>query len=102
MARRCGGESAGAVLKNSGRKRRNAPKTVGRSDTLVGEELGLARQPFAELVHESQRFLRALMGQMQVDHGGGDLFMTEQLLDGVQMGAGFQQMRGKTVTQRMH
>ena len=101
MARRCGGESAGEVLSNSGRKRRNAPKTVGCSDTLVGKELGLARQPSTELVHESQRFLRALVGQMQVDHGGGDLLMTEELLDGVQMRAGFQQMRGKTVAQRM-
>jgi len=30
------------------------------------------------------------MGQMQVDHRRGDLAVAEQVLDGVQMRAGFQ------------
>jgi hypothetical protein len=32
---------------------------------------------------------------MQIHHGGGDLFMTQELLDGVQVSAGFQEMGGK-------
>ncbi len=66
----------------------------------AGKELWvLARQPFAELVHEAQGVLGALMSQMQIDHGAGDLLMTEQFLNRVQMRAGFQQMRGETVPQ---
>ena len=38
-----------------------------------GHELGLAGQPLAELVHQPQGVLGALMGQMEIDHGGGDL-----------------------------
>ena len=38
---------------------------------------------------------------MEIDHGGGDLFVPEQLLDGVQMCAGFQQMGGKRMAQRV-
>ena len=102
MARRCCGESAGAVFRNSGRKTRNAPKTVGRSDTLAGKELGLAWQSLAELVHQTQGLAGGLVGQMQVNHGGGDLCMAEQLLDRVQMRAGLKQVRGKTVAQRVH
>ena len=41
------------------------------------------------------------MRHVQIDHGGGDLLMAQQLLDRVQMGAGFQQMGRETVTQRM-
>src|SRR5271157_6548883 len=39
---------------------------------------------------------------MQVHHGGGDLFMTQELLDGVQMRAGLQEVGGKGMPQRMH
>ena len=53
-----------------------------------------ARQLLAEFVHETQGILRGLMGDMQIDHGGGDLLMAEQLLDRVQMRTRFEQMRG--------
>src|SRR6266404_8739212 len=102
IARRCCGESGGPVFRNSGRKRRNAPKTLGRSDTRAGGRFRLAWESLAELVHEPQSVLGALVGQMQVNHGGGDLLMTEQLLDHVQMRAGLQQMGGKAVAQRMY
>ena len=55
----------------------------------------LAGQAAAELVHQLQGILGALVGQMQIHHGGGDLFMTQELLDGVQVSAGFQEMGGK-------
>ncbi len=55
----------------------------------------LTGQTTAELVHETQRVLGALVGQMKVDHRGGDLFMAEKFLDGVEMRAGFEQMCGK-------
>jgi hypothetical protein len=35
---------------------------------------------------------------MQIHHGGVDLFMTQELLDGVQVSASFQQLRGKGMT----
>ena len=38
---------------------------------------------------------------MQVNHGAVDLGVAEQFLDGVQMRAGFQQVSGKTVAQRL-
>ena len=65
----------------------------------MAEKLWLAWQSLAELVHETQGVLGGLVGQMQINHRGGDLLMTEQLLDGVQMRAGLEQVRGKTVTQ---
>ena len=102
MARCCCGESAGAVLSSSGIKRRSAPSTVAGVPTSYGEAWALAGQFAAELVHEPQRILGGLVGQMQIDHGGGDLFMAQELLDGVQMRAGFQQMGGKGMAQRMH
>jgi len=49
-----------------------------------------------------QRVARRLMRHVQVDHRGGDLFMTEQLLDRVQMGSGFQQMSREAMAKRMH
>ena len=55
----------------------------------------LAGQAAAELVHQLQGILGALVGQMQIYHGGSDLFMTQELLDGVQVSAGFQEMGGK-------
>jgi hypothetical protein len=38
---------------------------------------------------------------VQIDHGGGDLLVTEQLLDRVQMGARFQHVGGEAVTKRV-
>jgi hypothetical protein len=35
----------------------------------------------AELFHQAEGIAGAPMGQMQVDHGGGDVAVTEQLLD---------------------
>lgn len=64
-----------------------------------GARCWLGWQPFAELIHELQSFARALVGQMQVNHGGGDLLVTEEFLDRVQMGAGLQQVCGETVAQ---
>ena len=32
------------------------------------------------------------MGQVQIDHGGGDLLVAEQALDRVEMGPGLQQV----------
>ena len=43
-----------------------------------------------------------LVGQVQIDHGGGDLFMAQEFLDGVQMRASFQEMGRKGMAQRMH
>ena len=55
----------------------------------------------AELVHQAECVPGGLMGQVQVDHGRGDLFVTEQSLDGVQMSTGFQQVSGEAVAKRM-
>jgi hypothetical protein len=41
------------------------------------------------------------LGEMQVDRRFLKVAMTQQHLDGAQVGAGFEQMRGKTVAQRM-
>jgi len=41
------------------------------------------------------------VSQVQIDHGGLDLLVPQQLLDGVEMSAGFQEMGGEAVTQRM-
>src|SRR5215831_11371728 len=103
MARRCCGESAGSDFWNCGRKARNAPTTVGRSDIRgYREALALGWQSLAKLIHQLQGFLTALVGQMQVNHGAVDLCVAEQLLDRMQMGTGLQQVSGKTVTQRVH
>jgi hypothetical protein len=40
--------------------------------------------------------------QMQVATGGADMTMAQQLLDGVQINAAFEQMCGKTMAQRMN
>jgi hypothetical protein len=42
------------------------------------------------------------MRHMQINHRGSDLFVTEQFLDRMQMGAGFQQMRGKGMPEGMN
>jgi hypothetical protein len=64
-------------------------------------KLCLAGQALAELVHQTQSILSALVGQMQIDHGRGDLLVTEELLNGVEMRAGFQQVGGEAVAQRL-
>src|SRR5512146_2441633 len=92
MARRCWGESGGSVFRNSGRKRRNAARTVAGRSVKSRENLDLARQSSAELVHQAQGILAALMGQVQVDHGGSDLAVAEEFLDGVEVSPGFQQV----------
>src|SRR5436190_23072042 len=95
MARRCCGESAGSAVWNCGRKARNAPTTVGRSDIRgYRGSFGLGRQPLAKLADQLQRFLTALVSQMQVNHGAVDLRMAEQFLDRMQMRARFQQVSG--------
>ena len=52
----------------------------------------------AELIHQRQRVLGGLMGQVQIDHGGGDLPVTEEPLNGVEMGASLQLVGGEAVT----
>ena len=79
------------------------PQHGGGSAHEFLESFGLlARQSAAELVHQAQGVLAGLMGQVQIDHGGGDLFMAQELLDGVQMRAGFQEMGGKGMAQGVH
>jgi hypothetical protein len=60
------------------------------------------RQVAAEFVHQAQSFAGGLMGEVQIHHGGGDVLMAEQLLDRVQMGPGFQQVRREAMTKRMN
>jgi hypothetical protein len=60
----------------------------------VARRCVLAWQPLAELVHQAQGVLGALMGQVQINHGGSDLLVTEELLDGVQVRAGFKKVGG--------
>ena len=98
-ARRCSVRSGGRVLRNSGRKRRSACRTVAGTGVSGAGAPELTRQPAAQLVHQTQGILGGLVGQVQVDHRGGDLLVTEQSLDGVQMGAGLQKMSGKGMTQ---
>ena len=43
-----------------------------------------------------------MLGHMQVDHGGLDAFMAQQILDGDNVEAVFQQMGGISVAKRMH
>ena len=78
------------------------PQHGGGSAHELWRGLALAGQLAAELVHQLQGILGGLVGQMQIHHGGGDLFMAQEFLDGVQMRAGFQEMGGKGMTQRMH
>ena len=98
--------SQGAAL--LGRKRRSRFQEVRQELTQHPQNGGddrhdvLARQVAAEFVHQAQRIAGGLMGQVQVDHGRGDLFMAEQFLDCVQMGAGFQHVSGEAVTKRMN
>src|SRR3974390_3633087 len=102
MARRCCGESAGSEAWNCGRKARNAPTTVGRSDMRAGRRLWLAWQTLAKLIDQSQCVLAGLMSQMQVNHGAGDLRVPQQLLDRMQVRPRLQQVRGEAVPQGVH
>ena len=70
------------------------PKYRGRN----GHETS-AWQVAAECIHQLQRIAGGLMRQVQIDHGGGDLLVSEQLLDRVQMGPGFQQMSREAMAQ---
>ena len=89
------------MLRNGGRKRRSASRTVGRADTLDVEKLCLAWQTSAKFVHQTQGVLSALMSQMRVNPRAGDLGVPEQLLESAEVGPGFQKVRGKTMAQRM-
>jgi hypothetical protein len=60
--------------------------TVGRTSQSGAS----ARQPAAQFLHQTQRIPSALVSQMQINHRGSDLLMTEQFLDRVQMRAGFE------------
>ena len=63
----------------------------------AGKELGLAWQSLTEFVHQPQGVAGSLVGQMQVNHGAGNLGMAEQLLNRVQMRARFKKVSCKTV-----
>ena len=89
-----------------GRKRRSRFQEIRHKQTQRpqhrgGNEHEVLRQVAAQLVHQAQRIAGRLMGDVQVDHGGSDLFMAEKFLDGVQMSAGFQEVSGEAVAQRM-
>jgi len=80
-------------------------KTAQRSQHRGGSvheqlrELALAGKLAAELIHQLQCVFGGLVSQVQIHHGGSDLFMAQEFLDGVQMRAGFQQVRGKGMAQ---
>ena len=57
------------------------------------ESSGAGRRQSSSI--SAQGILGALVGEVQVDHGGGDLLVTEQRLDGVQAGAGLHQWVAK-------
>lgn len=78
------------------------PQHGGSHATIRSIRGGLAGQCTTELVDQTQRVTCRLVRHAQVDHRGGNLFMTEQLLDRVQMGSGFQQVCGEAMAQRMH
>ena len=101
----------GAVLLRRecrGRFERLRDKTAQRSQHgggrvhELGAGLDLAGELVAEPVHQLQRILGALVSQMQIHHGGINLFMAEQFLDRVQMCAGLEKMRREGMTKRMH
>lgn len=55
----------------------------------------------AELIHQTEGIAGGLMGQVQIDHGGGDLLVTEKVLDGMEMSAGLQHVGREAVPERM-
>ena len=61
----------------------------------------LARQSAADLLHELHRVAVGLVGEMQIDHGGVDVLVAEERLDGVEAGPGFEHVRGKRMAQRV-
>jgi len=72
---------------------------AGRASELGG--FRLAGQSATERFDQGAGVFRALMGQMQVDHGRIDLLVPEQPLDGVEAGPGFDEMGGEAVSQGM-
>ena len=73
------------------------PQDSGALGHVDWKEYCLGWQALTKLIHQSQRVLAGLVSQMQVNHGAGDLRMTEQLLNRMQMRARLQQVRGQTV-----
>lgn len=63
---------------------------------------GLAWQTVAKALHHLESIFSGDMGQMQINHGGSDLLMSQQALDGVEMSAGFEQVSREAVTQGMN
>ena len=49
----------------------------------------LARQALSQALHQSAAVLIAAVGEVEIDHGGGDLLVTEERLHGVEAGSGF-------------
>ena len=82
-----------------GKKTAQHPQDGGAVGHAEAEELCLAWQASAKLVHQKQSVLSALMGEVRVDHRAGDLGMPQQLLNGAEVGAGFKKVRGETMSQ---
>lgn len=61
----------------------------------------LARQACAESFHELERLLLTLMGEVEVDLGGIEISVAEQVLQGMQAGTALEQMGGEGVPQRV-
>lgn len=59
----------------------------------------LTGQISAKCFNEMTTLLFGAVGEMQIDHGGIDVGMTEQGFDGVETGASFDEVGGKTVAQ---
>lgn len=72
-----------------------------RLDDRGGMGHKLARQTSVKILHQPQRLTSGLMREVQIDHRRFDLFVTHELLDGVEMSTRFQEMRCKAVTQGM-
>ena len=106
MARRCAGEREGWDFKNSGRKRSSTSATVGRRRVSCGETQGrkiltLTRQALTKRLDQLSGVLPGLMGEVQINHGGIDLFVTEEVLNGVKACPTFDHVGGKTMAQAM-
>lgn len=56
-------------------------------------------QSFHDLVDDAVGIFLAFAGQMQIDHGGFQLAVTEIALDGPDVDAGFQKMGGIGIAQ---
>src|SRR4029077_5092481 len=49
----------------------------------------LARQALSQTFHQSAAVLVSALCEMEIDHGSGDLLVTESRLHGVETGSGF-------------